>query len=224
MSAVGGKGEVPGKRANRQKKASGRIRVRQPAGTHAYNSIDIGRIRRKQIIEAVRAIIARDGLESVTIANIAAELGTSRGVVVYHFDNKEAILHEVLSSAMKDADSAALRFENNAAGKMAYADLISEVVKLARGSSDWWRIYFGFLSQVHVNPFYRDALAWSDERYRNALSQKLRDDKRAAIVLALMKGLAMQVSVTPDLPTDAIIDELRLLIQRWLADPRLTDI
>jgi len=125
----------------------------QLAETHTYNSIDVGSIRRKQIIAAVRQIIARDGLEAVTIANIATQLGTSRGVVVYHFNNKEAILHEVLSSAMKDADASALNFEAVTGSKTDYADLISQVAKLARGSNDWWRIYFAFLSRAHVNKY-----------------------------------------------------------------------
>lgn len=190
----------------------------QSAESQPYNNIDVGSIRRKQIVMAVRQIIARDGLEAVTIANIATELGTSRGVVVYHFSNKEAILHEVLASAMTDADSSALRFERGTTDNRNFAELISQVAKLAKGSSDWWRIYFAFLSQAHVNKFYRDALAWSDERYREALSKKLGDEKRAAIVLSLMKGLAMQASVSPNLPIEAIVQELRVLMRAWHAD------
>jgi AcrR family transcriptional regulator len=192
------------------------------APVQSYNSVDVGSIRRKQIVTAVRQIIARDGLEAVTIANIAAELGTSRGVVVYHFSNKEAILHEVLSSARLDADASALRVERGSPGdETGYADLVSQVAKLAKGSNDWWRIHFAFLSQAHVSKYYRNELAWSDQRYRDALKKKLGDDKRAAIVLGLMKGLAMQALVTPELPFDKILGELRILMARWLGDGAL---
>ncbi|MGE3147996.1 MAG: TetR/AcrR family transcriptional regulator [Pseudorhodoplanes sp.] len=196
---------------------SGTARV-QSTEVQTYNSIDVGSIRRKQIVAAVRQIIARDGLEAVTIANIATELGTSRGVVVYHFNNKEAILHEVLSSAKMDADASALHVERGSSATIDYADLVSQVANLAKGSSDWWRIYFAFLSQAHVHKVYRNELAWSDQRYRDALKKKLGDEKRAAIVLSLMKGLAMQASVTPELPIDDIIGELRILLTRWLGD------
>jgi AcrR family transcriptional regulator len=200
--------------ANR-KTADKKPRSKAHAVTQTYNNIDVGSIRRKQIIAAVRAIIARDGLEAVTIANIATELGTSRGVVVYHYQNKEAILHEVLTSAMNDADASALHFERKTGDSENFADTISEVAKLAKTSSDWWRIYFAFLSQAHVNKFYRDALAWSDKRYRTALAKKLGDEKRAVIVLALMKGLSMQASVTPELQIEPIAQELRVLMERW---------
>lgn len=196
-----------------------KTRGKAQAATQPYNNIDVGSIRRKQIIEAVRAIIARDGLEAVTIANIATELGTSRGVVVYHYQNKEAILHEVLMSAMNDADASALHFERRADDTENFADTISEVAKLAKTSSDWWRIYFAFLSQVHVDKFYRDALAWSDKRYRTALAKKLGNEKRAVIVLALMKGISMQASVTPELQIEPIAEELRVLMECWRPAP-----
>jgi AcrR family transcriptional regulator len=180
-----------------------------------YNSIDVGSIRRKQIVDAVRRIIARDGLDAVTILNIATELGTSRGVVVYHFDNKEAILQEVVSSAMNDADASSLGFESDAASKLTDSQMIAQVATLATGSSDWWKIYFAFLSHAHVNEFYREVLAWSDDRYRKALAKRFGDENRASIVLALMKGLAMQASAS-DLDIKGISKELGALMQRWL--------
>lgn len=185
------------------------------AETQRYSSVDVGSIRRKQIINAVRQIIARDGIEAVTIANIATELGTSRGVVVYHFDNKEEILREVLISAMRDADRSALRIGSVTLESNDYASLVTQVAKLARSTGDWWKIYFAYLAHAHVNPAYREALAWSDENYRTALAKTLGDADKAAIVLALMKGLAMQFAVAPDLPTDRISEELRIFIDRW---------
>lgn len=185
--------------------------------TQRYSSVDVGSIRRKQIIGAVRQIIARDGIEAVTIANIATELGTSRGVVVYHFDNKEEILREVLVSAMHDADRASLRI---GAGKLDSSDhtsVVTQVAKLARSTGDWWKIYFAYLAHAHVNPVYSEALAWSDDNYRTALAKTLGNTERAAIMLALMKGLAMQMAVTPDLPIDRISVELQTFIDRWQA-------
>lgn len=188
---------------------------RETSEIKRYNSIDVGNIRRKQIVDAVRKIIARDGLDAVTILNIATELGTSRGVVVYHFDNKEAILREVVSSAMNDADISAFGLDAGTTEKMSEAQLIAQVATLTKGSSDWWKIYFAFLSHAHVNNFYRDVLAWSDERYRKALARRLGDESRASIVLALMKGLAMQASAT-DLNIVGIVQELGVLMERWL--------
>lgn len=188
------------------------------AETQRYSSVDVGSIRRKQIIGAVRQIIARDGIEAVTIANIATELGTSRGVVVYHFDNKEEILHEVLVSAMRDADRSALRIGSVTLESNDYASVVTQVAKLARSTGDWWRIYFAYLAHAHVNPVYREALAWSDENYRTALARTLGDTDKAAIMLALMKGLAMQMAVTPDLPIDRIAVDLQTFIDRWQAN------
>jgi len=35
-----------------------------------------------------------------------------------------------------------------------------------------------------------------------------------------MKGLAMQASVKPDLPIEAFLEELRILITGWIPDSR----
>jgi AcrR family transcriptional regulator len=196
----------------RHKKIAPRRATRE---VQRYNSIDVGSIRRKQIVEAVRKIIARDGLDAVTILNIATELGTSRGVVVYHFDNKEEILHEVVSSAMNDADASSLSLDRAAVAALTDAQLILQVATLAKGSSDWWKIYFAFLSHAHVNETYRKVLAWSDNRYRKALAKRLGNENRASLVLALMKGLAMQTT-TADLNVAGVADELGILMQRWL--------
>jgi AcrR family transcriptional regulator len=178
-------------------------------------SIDVKGIRRKQITSAVRRIIAAQGLEAVTIANIAAELGTSRGVVVYHFENKEEILHEALTSAMKDAEAAAHRLEDGTLRSVRYADLVAQAAGLVKSSNDWWKIYYAFLSHSHVNPFYRRALAWSDTRYRNSLAKRLGSLERASVILAVMKGLAMQASVDAEFDIDGSIEELRSLLRQW---------
>jgi AcrR family transcriptional regulator len=184
------------------------------------NSIDVSGIRRRQIIGAVRQIIARDGIDAVTIANIATELGTSRGVVIYHFKNKDEILHEVLVSAMQDADRTALRIGLEKTRPEDKAALIIQVAKLAKGSGDWWKIYFAYLAHSHVNDVYREALDWSDANYRRALTRAVGSEERAMIFLALMKGLAMQVAVMKDAAAvDGLTTELNLLLDKWLVNP-----
>jgi len=197
--------------AAKQKKAVSRTRSSE---AQRYNSIDVKSIRRKQIVEAVRKIIARDGLDAVTILNIATELGTSRGVVVYHFDNKDEILKEAVSYAMNDADASSY-FDRTTASSLTESQLVLQVAALASGSSDWWKIYFAFLSHAHVNETYREVLAWSDDRYRKALAKRLGDERKATLVLALMKGLAIQAA-TDELDVNDIADELGRLLQRWL--------
>ena len=67
----------------------------------------VRQLRRAQIIEKARAIIANRGFEAMTIGALERELDFSRGVITYHFKNKDDIVHAVLDSTLQDIDEAA---------------------------------------------------------------------------------------------------------------------
>src|SRR5438270_10222737 len=63
-------------------------------------------LRRAQIISAARALVAAQGLEALTIAALEEELGQSRGVITYHFRDKDEIVAALLGSALEEIDAA----------------------------------------------------------------------------------------------------------------------
>src|SRR5947207_12585397 len=54
--------------------------------------IDIGSIRREQIVEAAVAVIAEQGLQNLSLSEIEKKAGMSRGQLTYYFPAKEDIL------------------------------------------------------------------------------------------------------------------------------------
>src|SRR5579859_2345543 len=54
--------------------------------------IDIGSIRREEIVEAAVAIITEQGLQNLSLSEIEQKAGMSRGQLTYYFPTKEAIL------------------------------------------------------------------------------------------------------------------------------------
>src|SRR6266481_782028 len=54
--------------------------------------IDIGSIRRDQIVQAAVAIIAEQGLQNLSLSEIEKKAGMSRGQLTYYFPAKEDIL------------------------------------------------------------------------------------------------------------------------------------
>src|SRR5437899_9824181 len=54
--------------------------------------IDIGSIRREQIVDAAIAVIGEKGLQNLSLSEIEAKAGMSRGQLTYYFPSKEAIL------------------------------------------------------------------------------------------------------------------------------------
>jgi AcrR family transcriptional regulator len=176
--------------------------------------IDVSALRREQIVSVVRDIIVRESLESVTIARIASEAGVSRGVVTYHFESKEEIIHEAVRAAMHDANKAAdaLAVEGSAHD---LASLAERVAALGGSGNDWWHIYVALLGLAERDSFMRSELAWANRYYRAALARMVGSDARATILLAVLQGLAMQRLVGGDEALGDITAELVSLLEHW---------
>ena len=58
--------------------------------------IEIKDVRRRELINAVRLVIARDGFEATTISKIAKQAGFSIGFMHHHFPNKDALLADAM--------------------------------------------------------------------------------------------------------------------------------
>src|SRR6267143_5468046 len=54
--------------------------------------IDVGAIRREQIVEAAVSVITEQGLQNLSLSEIEKKAGMSRGQLTYYFPAKEDIL------------------------------------------------------------------------------------------------------------------------------------
>lgn len=59
--------------------------------------------RRDQIVEATIAVLATEGYRSASIARIAAEVGVSKALVLYHFASKRELMRETLFQVYRSA-------------------------------------------------------------------------------------------------------------------------
>ncbi len=72
-------------------------------------------VRRQQIVDIIRNIISSQGIEYVTIGEIAASLGTSKTAIYRHFKNKQDILSMLIDDieeTLMDALDKAIVTEN----------------------------------------------------------------------------------------------------------------
>lgn len=63
-------------------------------------------LRRGQVIAAARALVAEGGLDALTIGALEKRLDFTRGVITYHFRDKDDIVEAVLGSAIEEIDAA----------------------------------------------------------------------------------------------------------------------
>ncbi len=113
--------------------------------------------RRQQLIDATMKCIARKGMGSMTLSDVAKEAGLSQGIVNLHFESKENLLNETLSSLAgeyRDKFDKALR---NAGPHP--ADKLRAVMEHDLGPSICnerkLAIWFAFWGAVKSRPTYR---------------------------------------------------------------------
>src|SRR5271169_4586711 len=63
--------------------------------------IDIGSVRRQQIVDAAVAIITEQGLQNLSLSEIENRAGMSRGQLTYYFPAKEDILLAVFDRLLQ---------------------------------------------------------------------------------------------------------------------------
>lgn len=63
------------------------------------------RARRQQIVEGAIGVLADEGFAAASLQAIADRLGTSKGVISYHFAGKEALLEHVVTEVTDSAQA-----------------------------------------------------------------------------------------------------------------------
>jgi AcrR family transcriptional regulator len=180
--------------------------------------IDIGSIRREQIVEAAVAIIAEQGLENLHLSEIEKKAGMSRGQLTYYFPSKEDILLAVFDRLLQ------LTYQRIGtpkgqpcheavaeAGAWAWVQhLLGSVPGQPQQSPDFHSLQYAFLAQMGPGAVFRQRVAKLYEVWRGNMAHGLAADfgrrppvravaprALATLVQALLHGLAMQHAADP---------------------------
>lgn len=62
--------------------------------------------RRRQIIDATIAVLARNGVAQTSLSRIAAEAGISKSIISYHFNGKDEIFEQLFATISKRIEAA----------------------------------------------------------------------------------------------------------------------
>lgn len=160
--------------------------------------------RRAQIVAAARAIVARDGLEALTFAALEGELGLTRGVVTWHFRNKDEVVRAVLDDAVAEIDAvalAAIRAEATFPDRA--RAVVREMVRGWRSDSGAGRVLVALWGRsdalaLEVNEaLYGRYRAWSADLVRagaarGAFRADVDAEAAGALMVALVLGLVLQ--------------------------------
>jgi AcrR family transcriptional regulator len=179
--------------------------------------IDVGRIRREQIVEAAVAIIAEQGLQNLSLSEIETRAGMSRGQLTYYFKTKESILLAVFDRLVQemcqrigtpggDQPCAAVGFAER------FGHLLRAMLAEPPVSPEFNCLQFTFLAQIGHRDDFRRRLADLYEGWRGRMAQGLAQARTgapgraprsvsprtlASLVQAILHGLAVQLAADP---------------------------
>lgn len=126
--------------------------------------------RRQQLIDSTMKCIARKGIGSTTLGDVASDAGLSQGIVNLHFDSKDNLLTETLRHL---SDEYRMRFDAALASAEQPAAQLYALMQLDLHPSvcDWRKVavWYAFWSEVAARPTYREICAASDEYYDEVL-------------------------------------------------------
>ncbi|WP_438493841.1 TetR/AcrR family transcriptional regulator [Paenibacillus sp. IHBB 3054] len=168
--------------------------------------------KRKQILYAAFQALTESGYDSVTLQTIADHAEVSKGVVHYYFENKEAVLVELLAwltGKISAKEQTAVQEQHTATGKLA-AYIDSAFAGPAQNRS-FYRVYLDFLARASRIPVYREinqrfydsCAAISTEvlnlgQEEGIFSRELTPDKTSPVIRAIIDGCLIQWLMTDD--------------------------
>jgi AcrR family transcriptional regulator len=71
-----------------------------PAMTAARENVTKGDRTRRRLLDAAAALVARRGLDAISLGDIAAEAGLKTGSIYFHFASKEQLIETVLEEGL----------------------------------------------------------------------------------------------------------------------------
>jgi AcrR family transcriptional regulator len=180
--------------------------------------IDIGSIRREQIVEAAVAIIAERGLQRLSLSEIENRVDMSRGQLTYYFKTKEAILLavfdrlvELMHQAQGQDKAAETACWEPATWEEVVQWVLGKILELPPAHPEFGALQHTFLSQISHREDFRLRLASLYGEWRGHMAAILGSqygrgpgDKTfparslASLIQALFHGIAMQVAADPN--------------------------
>lgn len=101
---------------------------------------------RHQILEAANHLIEREGVSALTLEAVAAAAGVSKGGLLYHFPNKDALIEGMIAHLIQNFDERLSKWADFANWLKAYVRLtLADMSVLSQAQ-------FGILAAIANNP------------------------------------------------------------------------
>ena len=172
---------------------------------------------REALCRALVRVVARDGLDGVTFRSVAREAGVTHGLASYHFGTREAMIHEGLAWAARNA----IDDSRIASDVERIDDFAADLPALIRDRPEEAIFQFRLAIEALSRPELLDDVRVSYDEYVEAVRLTLErlglgdDVALARLVFAALDGLNLQQLMYDDERRSIeALDVLRELLRR----------
>jgi TetR/AcrR family transcriptional repressor of bet genes len=162
--------------------------------------------RREQIAEAVCRLAGRQGLDAVTLRQVAAEAGVSMGRIQHYFTTKDEMLlfafHTISERVERRMAEAVVGAGENLGPRALLRALLGEMLPLSEQAKSEAPVLAAFLARAVVEPRLAEFQREGSQYLRDFITEQIRgapgklDPKREAVtLLALVDGLMTQLLI-----------------------------
>ncbi|HSL51875.1 MAG TPA: TetR/AcrR family transcriptional regulator [Candidatus Deferrimicrobiaceae bacterium] len=171
-------------------------------------------MRREQIVRATIRCLARDGYAGLTMKRVAAEAEVSQGILHYYFRDKAAMLAAAALRVTADLDrrvATEARAARDARGRL--RAVIRACLRTAVDDRDFWTVFIEFWGEAFHDRRLAAVNRRAYVRARRLIGAGLAQgialgqfrpvdvEEAAAVTLALLDGLALQLTFDRGLMT-----------------------
>ena len=101
-------------------------------------------------------LIARDGMEGVTMRAVAAEAELSYGSLFHYFDSKDALLTYAIRHLMEQQSRRVNEFSSRLTGLRSIEELLCDDAVVDSSSRDGWLVWMAFLYKAALHHEFAD--------------------------------------------------------------------
>lgn len=173
--------------------------------------VTIASIRKGEIVDAAASVIAEQGIQNLSLSEIEAKIGMSRGQLTYYFKTKEEILLAVFDRML---DLMGQRNADAEFDRLDWLEIVRQVMLIVLqdppAHPEFHALQHTFLSQTSHREDFRLKLAGLYESWRSRSAESLKRDLKkrpavrrvsprtlATLVQAIFHGLAVQRAADP---------------------------
>jgi AcrR family transcriptional regulator len=169
-----------------------------------------------KIVQAAFDIVARRGVDQLTLAEAGEEAGYSRALPAHYFDNREALLAAVAEHAVKNYRRR-LSERNVAEGEGAESLLATIAFYLddSRGWPKKLRAFYEIMNAALRWPSIADVVARLNQEWIDRVATQIRAAQRRGDIRADIDPVAEAV---------AISGAMRGIMSQWLVEPDAIDL